>query len=512
MRAWIPAFAGMTILLGLALPAQAGNPAQISYEASFEGVGLITNLTATPGPGGNNITLTWTGPAYNGVNPPLAYSVKTSTTGNILNTGAFNAAQALSVFSSSFTLPAVATQTVQSMVVARLVTGELYCFAIRAQDSAGSPSVGAWLVSSAKGYNLNNCAYALVPNPPMEPIGVTISTTANSATLSWQPVTYFASGKPFSISTAPTALELTGYRVFSASAPTTVPWTEISGNLLSTTTLSWTDFGLSLSTPEYYFVEAENFSSDSQPSNLRTFPSEDFWVVAYDSMSTFDIPAAYSAPLANYYIALASGALTSLEIQGGVFKSLVFTAFKNGLTPDSTLVIGGLAHLSFHYMVASGQVTPSSAGTTPTPQNSSAFWFNGLKWIQVYGAVDTTEQILSIETPYLGQYHLVTAERPNGFTFNAAGISNREITPNGDGKNDTVEFMFDNPLFSTISGTIYDLKGHRVSGMLTCADQPAWQCLMWDAKSNGRIVPGGVYVYQIKGEGKTYTGTVVVIR
>ncbi len=507
---FLKAWALSAMLLGLALPAKSSNPAQLSFDVTFEGVGLITNLTATPGPAGHQITLQWTGPAYNGVNTPLAYSIKTSTTGNIINTGAFNAAQPLSVFTSSFTLPSVATQTVQSMVVGNLVTGELYCFGLRAQDSAAPPAIGAWLVSSAKGYNLNNCAYPLVPNLPLEPIGIAISTTATSATISWQPVTHFASGAPFAISTAPTALELTGYRIFRASAPTTAPWAEISGGLLSTATLSWTDFGLSL--PEYYFVESENASGDSLPSNIRAFPSEDFWVVAYDSMSTLDIPPTYAAPLLNYYIAAASGTLSSLDVQGGTFKSVTFTALNGGITPDSSFVLGGLANLSLHYAVASGQVTASGVGTTPTPQNSSVLWFNGSRWVQLYGAVDTTDQLLSIQTPYLGQYHLVTAERPSGFTFNAAGISNREITPNGDGRNDTVEFLFDNPQFSAITGTIYDLKGHLVSSMLPCTDQPAAQCLMWDAKSNGRIVPGGVYVYQIKGEGKTYTGTVVVIK
>lgn len=512
-RVRVGAWALSAALFGLALPAKASNPSYLSFDVTFQGVGIITNLTATPGPGGNQITLTWTGPAYNGVNPPLSYSIKTSTTGNILNTGAFNAAQNLSVFTSSFTLPAVATMTAQNMTIGGLTTGVQYCFAMRAQDSAVPQAIGAWLVSAAKGYNLNNCAYPLVPRLPMEPLGVSISTFTDKAIFSWQPVTEFSTGTPFAVSTAPTPVELTGYRVFSATAAVNAPWSEIAG-LLSTTTLSWTDFGLSLSTPEYYYVVAENLSGDSIPSNIRAFPSGDFWSVAYDSMSTLDIPASSTVSLSNYYIALDSSPLSALDIQGGTFKNLSILALTGGIAPNPAFVLGALGELSLHYTISasSGQVTPSSVGVLPTPQNSSVFWFNGIKWVQFYGKVDINAQTLNIQTPYLGQYQLRTAERTTGFAFNEAGISNREITPNGDGKNDTVEFLFDNPQYSSITGQIFDLQSHLVSGMQSCPDQPASQCLMWDAKSNGRVVPGGIYVYQIKGEGKTYTGTVVVIR
>ncbi len=514
MKRTLTRFALVAAMISLAMSIWAANPAQINFDATFQGVGLITNLTATPGPGPRQITLTWTGPLYNGVNPPLSYTVKASTMGEILNTGAFIAAQNLSVFTSSFTLPSVSTGVPQTMTVGDLPTGILYCFALRAQDSAVPVNIGAWLVSSAKGYNLNNCAYSLVPHLPMEPLGVAISTFSNKAIFSWLPVTEFSTGTPFAVSTAPTALELTGYRVFSATAAVGAPWNEISPGLLSTATLSWTDFGISPSTPEYYYVVSENLSGDSIPSNIRAFPSGDFWVVAYDSMSTLDIPASSTVSLSNYYLGLDSAPLSALDIQGGTFKNLSIEALSGGLTPNPAFVLGGLSELSLHYAIStsSGLITPSGVGVMPTPQNSSIFWFNGRAWIQFYGKVDLTDQTLIIQTPYLGQYQIRTAERTNGFSFNEAGISNREITPNGDGKNDTVEFLFDNPKYSAISGQVFDLQGHLISGMQPCADQPASQCLMWDAKSGGRIVPGGIYVYQLKGEGKTYTGTVLVIR
>ena len=36
--------------------------------------------------------------------------------------------------------------------------------------------------------------------------------------------------------------------------------------------------------------------------------------------------------------------------------------------------------------------------------------------------------------------------------------------------------------------------------------------LTWDGMMNGRVVTSGVYIYQIKGDGKTFNGTIVVAR
>jgi gliding motility-associated-like protein len=86
---------------------------------------------------------------------------------------------------------------------------------------------------------------------------------------------------------------------------------------------------------------------------------------------------------------------------------------------------------------------------------------------------------------------------------------NKFITPNGDGLNDAVVFNFDNPKLSSFQGKIYDIRGAFVADMLP---GPVNDSLLWDAKAGGHVVPRGVYMYQIQAEGKTFTGTVVVIR
>jgi hypothetical protein len=130
--------------------------------------------------------------------------------------------------------------------------------------------------------------------------------------------------------------------------------------------------------------------------------------------------------------------------------------------------------------------------------------------MQMFGKLDAVNQVMNVETKYLGQYQLRVAERVTDFNFNAAGLSNRMITPNGDGKNDAVEFKYDNPRASAVSGKVLDTKGSFVASMTQCPDVA--DCLRWDAASGGRVVPGGVYIYNIEAEGRTFTGTVVVIK
>ena len=41
---------------------------------------------------------------------------------------------------------------------------------------------------------------------------------------------------------------------------------------------------------------------------------------------------------------------------------------------------------------------------------------------------------------------------------------------------------------------------------------PVSNSLQWDGKSGGSAVSGGVYIYQLKGEGTSFNGTLVVIK
>ena len=108
--------------------------------------------------------------------------------------------------------------------------------------------------------------------------------------------------------------------------------------------------------------------------------------------------------------------------------------------------------------------------------------------------------------------------RVRDFAFN--GVSNRFITPNGDGRNDNLAFSFSNPSDSAGNVKIYDLRGHLLTsipinsgGTLNCPT-PGGNvgCPVWDGRVNGAAVSTGVYIYVISVESVVFSGAVVVIR
>jgi gliding motility-associated-like protein len=136
------------------------------------------------------------------------------------------------------------------------------------------------------------------------------------------------------------------------------------------------------------------------------------------------------------------------------------------------------------------------------------YWNNGAKWTNIYGVTDALEKTVAVETVHVGQYEARSVERVSGFKFDVSGISNRRITPNGDGLNDRIQFRFDNPADAQVSGRIFDLKGAYVAGMT----QTGQFTIEWDGKAGGQPVSGGVYIYQLECEGDVFTGTLAVVR
>jgi hypothetical protein len=84
----------------------------------------------------------------------------------------------------------------------------------------------------------------------------------------------------------------------------------------------------------------------------------------------------------------------------------------------------------------------------------------------------------------------------------------RVFSPNGDGYNDIVYFDLNNGDGEPASGEIFDLQAAKVATLA-----PARLGLQWDGRGpGGRVVPGGVYIYQIRVGSRRVNGTVVVVR
>ncbi len=413
-----------------------------------------------------------------------------------------------------------ATATV-SVLITGLQIGS-YTVRVAAVDK-GVPGYGGQPLESA--YTASVAAELVqLLFPAQAPYGIALTTAGFTSTLRWMPVVRYASGVPFEDPSAPTADELTGYRVYRATAPTRGVWTipDPSAIIVGTTTLSWTDLA---GGPQYYYhVKAQNASSLSRMSVVRAAGSKSAWVVAPDDQSSIEVFSNSVQPVEGQHVAgagVASDPMSAYlveatsrphDVGGRILRSIDFGAWKGGLTPEPHFAVNQMGIVRMHYdLGASGSVTAAGyepmAGVTNSPENMSVYWFNGSKWVQLYGELDTHAQVMSVESKFFGQYQLRTVERPQAFNFNQAGISNRMVTPNGDGKNDSVVFRFDNPRDSEVSIRILDLRGKQVATVTTPGDTAFSR--MW---TPGPALPGGVYIYQIESEGQVFSGTIVLIK
>ncbi|MGA2090130.1 MAG: gliding motility-associated C-terminal domain-containing protein [Endomicrobiales bacterium] len=98
-------------------------------------------------------------------------------------------------------------------------------------------------------------------------------------------------------------------------------------------------------------------------------------------------------------------------------------------------------------------------------------------------------------------------------TFTLTSVYPQIFTPNGDNRNDYVQFQFENPQDANPSGKIYNLHGAAIGEMKAGV---VYDSLIWDGTTySGSIALPGAYVYQIEvtgSESKVYTGVVVLAK
>lgn len=166
-------------------------------------------------------------------------------------------------------------------------------------------------------------------------------------------------------------------------------------------------------------------------------------------------------------------------------------------------------NISFKYTKS---ISAATNFATSFNEDYAIYWFNGVRWLKLGGAVDKNNKTISVDTSVLGKFQLRLTARTQ-FSVDKEQVYPKIITPNGDGKNDFLTIIFDGPagIEERVAAFIYDKSGRYVArlnkqGLTTTS-------LRWDGvDDDGNAVPSGIYIYQLEADGKVINGTVVVSR
>ncbi|MDO8806674.1 MAG: gliding motility-associated C-terminal domain-containing protein [Elusimicrobiota bacterium] len=383
--------------------------------------------------------------------------------------------------------------------------------------------------NTARAYSVFVATECILDLPPMSPAGLEafVSPDRSAITMNWSGVSSNLDGSGFRHSGE--GMELARYEVYRATGIIRSSWA-----LVASVPVSSQSVTVPVPDPDtaYYYKVAAMDSIGTPGTSMVVDTDRNLYAVAPDQVSRLKIPAGMTG------VVLPAGnpsgrpiffaARERAQDEGGkIMKSVEFRPVQ---APDG----GELADFRFEkpetdivlrYDTESGQVVPSSFKGSGISQLSSlassvrasdartklgVYWFNGKEYVKVFGTVNPEEQTITVRSALPGSYQIRSLVRAGGVSFGVKEMSNKVITPNGDGLNDYVVFTLDNPKDSSFSGKIYDLTGALVAEM-----RPGTQIadtLEWNGKAGGSAVPRGVYVYQIKAEEKTFNGTIVVIR
>ncbi|HBA60650.1 MAG TPA: hypothetical protein DCZ92_07495 [Elusimicrobia bacterium] len=378
-------------------------------------------------------------------------------------------------------------------------------------------------------YSLVVSTECLLDLPPMSPGGLqaSLDPARTEITISWSGVTSNNDGSMFRFSGEP--LELARYEIYRATGLMNSNWALV-------TSVAVSSMNITVPVPDpasvYYYKVAAVDSIGVPGTSMIVDTDKNLYAMAPDMISRIRIPADLTRVVTPGGNSAGSplffAALDRTADEGGkVMKAVEFAPIQapSGAELDAFTLDTPRMDIVLRYETEAGMVVPSglkgaapealaaykpSVDASDASSSLGAYWYNGKDYVKVFGSVNTADQTVTVRSAVPGKYQIRTLARSSGVSFDVKEMSNKVITPNGDGRNDYVVFTLDNPRDSSITGKIYDLSGAFVADM-----KPGTQIadtLAWDGKSNGSVVPRGVYVYQIKAEGKTFNGTLVVIR
>jgi len=178
--------------------------------------------------------------------------------------------------------------------------------------------------------------------------------------------------------------------------------------------------------------------------------------------------------------------------------------------------VGGDGIVQLHYMTTNLNL-PLGSGTWQEDKLGIWYWKETtLEWVPVGGLVDPVRQTVSAKVNYLHNYYAVLSVRPEAAAQQIYNVkaSPNPFTPGRGGDNSaklklTFSFSKEHPTYTV---TIYNMRGQKIREFTRDGTYRQGE-VFWDGRhENGFALPGGVYLYQIRAGGETFTGSVLVLK
>jgi len=143
-------------------------------------------------------------------------------------------------------------------------------------------------------------------------------------------------------------------------------------------------------------------------------------------------------------------------------------------------------------------------------QQLTLFRYNGVEWIKLGGIADGINGRVYTMSRQLGRYAVKFDTLATEFSLTK--VVPRIFTPEESNSTiNRVNFYFENPNFAEVTIRIFDITGALIKDNLP--RRMGLNEIYWDGTDkNGKIVKGGIYIYQIEAEGKIINGTVIVAK
>lgn len=481
---------------------------------------LSAAATVTEG----QVLLTWTAPdednrVYVSTGKVSSYLIKYATYSIVDEIAAGGAAASwwarASIPADTPPTPTASPGTAETPMILNLAPGTAYWFALRSLDEAGNLSPLDALASTPDQQATVVTRSLADLKTPAPVAGFVVTASSSGYTVTWPEVTENDDGTPI--------VDLASYRVYRSPSLFDFGASSVTVATIPVGQPRTVDIPTPLVDTYYLIVGLDTSGRYSLPSRsnyLHVTPQQflgQTGIATDGTQSRAYVPEPLIPDLKTpdkNFLLYVEPTLTSLAQAGGSRTRATYTiclrepsgttasAEKTLSKPQMTVVLD--------YQGANGALDKNKTGV---------LWWNGATWVKV-GQANVTESgvgnhvTVSFNTAMPGVYQIRQFDIATELTLDKASVFPQIFSPNGDGINDVIYFMIENPKQSSVSGKILDMGGAEVGILRPAgAGAPTADTLTWDGKdSSGHLVPPGVYIYKITGEGKTITGSLVVAR